>query len=126
VRATGAPRGKTPALRHRFSWKRLSMSGALGYRSDGSQAALMFQIKPGSYDTGSLIAFMEDLREYLAGAKVALIWDNLPSHKSKAMTAWLATQARWLRAERLPGYAHDLNPIETVLPQCELRRSSLS
>src|SRR5436305_2653860 len=56
VRATWAPRGKTPVLRHRFSWKRLSMSGALGYRPDGSQATLMFQIKPGSYNTGSLIA----------------------------------------------------------------------
>ena len=74
----------------------------------------MFQIKPGSYNTGSLIAFLDDLHGHFAGAKVTLIWDNLPSHKSRAMTAWLATQARWLRAERLPGYAHDLNPIELV------------
>jgi hypothetical protein len=32
-------------LRHRFSWKRLSMAGALAYRPDRSQAALVFQIK---------------------------------------------------------------------------------
>jgi len=114
VRATWAPRGQTPVLRHRFSWKRLSMSGALGYRPDASQAALMFQVKPGSYNTESLIAFLDDLHGHFAGAKVTLIWDNLPSHKSRAMTAWLATQTRWLRAERLPGYAHDLNPIELV------------
>jgi transposase len=49
-----------------------------------------------------------------AAANVTLTWDNLPSHKSKAMTAWLATQASWLVAGRLPGYAHDLNPIEMV------------
>jgi len=30
------------------------------------------------------------------------------------MTAWIAAQRRWLRAERLPGYAHDLNPVELV------------
>jgi len=90
------------------------MSGALGYRPDASQAALMFPIKPGSCDTGSLITFPDGLHQHFAGAKVTLIWDNLPSHKSRAMTAWLATQARWLRAERLPGYAHDLNPIELV------------
>ena len=30
------------------------------------------------------------------------------------MKAWLATQRRWLRAEQLPGYAHDLNPVELV------------
>ena len=114
MRATWAPRGKTPVLRHRFSWTRLSMSGALGYRPDASQAALMFPIKPGSCDTGSLITFPDGLHQHFAGAKVTLIWDNLPSHRSRAMTAWLATQARWLRAERLPGYAHDLNPIELV------------
>jgi transposase len=114
VRATWAPRGQTPVLRHRFSWKRLSMSGALAYKSDGSQAALMFQIKKDSYNTQTLIAFLEDLREHFAGQRVTLIWDNLPSHKSRAMTAWIASQASWLEAERLPGYAHDLNPIEMV------------
>ena len=30
------------------------------------------------------------------------------------MTAWIATQRHWLLVERLPGYAHDLNPIEMV------------
>jgi transposase len=30
------------------------------------------------------------------------------------MTAWINSQRAWLRAERLPGYAHDLNPIEMV------------
>lgn len=114
VRATWAPRGRTPVLCHRFSWKRLSMSGALAYRPDRSAAQLMFQVKPGSCNTGSLISFLHDLHEHLAGAKVTLIWDNLPSHKSKAMTAWIKTQRAWLRAERLPGYAHDLNPIEMV------------
>ena len=30
------------------------------------------------------------------------------------MTAWIAGQRQWLTVERLPGYAHDLNPIEMV------------
>ncbi|MFQ6325713.1 transposase [Nocardia sp. CWNU-33] len=30
------------------------------------------------------------------------------------MKAWIATQRHWLRAEQLPGYAYDLNPIEQV------------
>ena len=30
------------------------------------------------------------------------------------MTAWIAGQRGWLTVERLPGYAHDLNPIEMV------------
>jgi len=57
VRAAWAPRGQTPVLRNHFNWTRLSMSGALAYRSDGSQAALIFQIKKDSYNTESLIGF---------------------------------------------------------------------
>jgi transposase len=114
VRATWAPRGQTPVLRHRFNWTRLSMAGALAYRPDTTQTALLFQIKQGAYNTDSLIAFLTDLHEHFGEEKVTLIWDGLPAHKSKAMNAWLATQRHWLHTEMLPGYAHDLNPIEMV------------
>ena len=30
------------------------------------------------------------------------------------MTAWIATQRRWLVVERLPAYGHDLNPVEPL------------
>ena len=99
------------------------MSGALAYQPDGSQAALMFQIKKDSYNTESLIGFLHDLHEHFGGANVTLIWDNLPSHKSKAMKAWLATQASWLQAERLPGYAHDAQPNRAGLGQRQSRRA---
>lgn len=101
-------------LRHRFGWAKLSMSGALAYRPDRSQAALVFQIKEDAYNTDSLIDFLHELHAHLGADKVTLIWDGLPSHRSKAMTAWIATQRHWLLVERLPGYAHDLNPIEMV------------
>jgi hypothetical protein len=114
VRATWAPKGQTPVLRHRFSWTRLSMSGALAYRPDGSETALLFQIKEGAYNTGSLIEFLTDLHKHFDGAKVTLIWDGLSAHHSKDMKAWIATQRRWLVVEQLPGYAHDLDPIEMV------------
>ena len=88
------------------------MAGALAYRPDASQTALLFQIKEGAYNTDSLIAFLTDLHEYFSGEKVTVIWDGLPAHKSTAMKAWLATQRHWLTTEMLPGYAHELNPIE--------------
>lgn len=68
------------------------MAGALAYRPDGSGAALMFQIKEGSYNTGSLIGFLEDLHEHVGAAQVTLIWDDLPSHRSKAMQTWIASR----------------------------------
>jgi hypothetical protein len=77
VRATWAPKGCTPVLRHRFSWTRLSMSGALAYRADGSETALLFAIKPGAYNTESLIEFLTDLHEHFTGEKMTLIWDRL-------------------------------------------------
>ncbi len=114
VRATWAPRGKTPVLRHRFSWKRLSMAGALAYEPDGSDAQLIFQMRPGAYNDETLIEFLTELHTLLDGRKVTLIWDGLPSHRSRRMKNWLATQRHWLIVEQLPGYAHDLNPIEQV------------
>lgn len=53
-----------------------------------------------------------DLRRHLRGAKVTLIWDGLPSHRSRLMQRFLAQQRSWLVAERLPAYAPELNPVE--------------
>jgi transposase len=45
---------------------------------------------------------------------VLLIWDGLPSHRSRRMRDWIASQRHWPTVERLPGYAPDLNSIEQV------------
>jgi hypothetical protein len=48
VRATWAPRGHTPVLRHPFNWKRLSVAGAVAYERDGSDAHFVFELRPGA------------------------------------------------------------------------------
>ena len=101
-------------LRHHFNWNRFSMSAALAYRADGTEAALVFQIKDGTYNTESLIEFLEEFHTHFEGEKVTLIWDGLSAHKSKAMLDWIAEQRSWLVVERLPGYAPELNPVELV------------
>jgi transposase len=111
VRATWAPRGQTPVLRHRFNWKRLSLAGALAYEPDGTDAHLIFQMRAGAYNDQTLVAFLTALND-LEQRPVVLIWDGLPSHRSRAMRAWLVEQRHWLTVEPLPGYAHDLNPVE--------------
>jgi transposase len=113
VRATWAPRGQTPVLRHPFNWKRLSLAGALAYEPDGSDAHLFFELRPGAYNDETLIAFLSELNE-VEQRNVLLIWDGLPSHRSRRMSDWIASQRHWLAVERLPGYAPDLNPIENV------------
>ena len=113
VRATWAPRGQTPVLRHRFNWQRLSLAGALAYEPDGSDAHLVFQMRAGAYNDQTLVAFLTALKD-LERRPVVLIWDGLPSHRSRDMRAWLVEQRHWLTVEPLPGYARDLNPVEQV------------
>jgi transposase len=60
-----------------------------------------------------LIEFLSDVNE-IEQRPVLLIWDGLPAHRSRRMTAWVHSQRHWLSVERLPGYAHDLKPIENV------------
>jgi transposase len=114
VRATWAPRGQTPVLRHRFNWKRLSLAAALVYEPNGSDAHLIFQLRPGAYNGETLIEFLSDLHRFERGRKVLLLWDGLPAHRSGCMQDWLAHQRAWLSVERLPSYAPELNPTEQV------------
>ena len=92
VRATWAPSGQTPVLRHRFVWKRLSLAGALVYEPDGSDAHLVFQLRPGAYNDETLIEFLTDLDQLEQHRSVVLLWDGLPSHRSRRMMEWLSTQ----------------------------------
>jgi transposase len=42
-----------------------------------------------------------------------LVWDNLNRHVSRAMAEMIAARP-WLTVFRLPPYAHELNPVESV------------
>jgi hypothetical protein len=110
VRAT--PKGDTPVLKHRFNWKRLSLAGALAYEPDGSEAHLVFQLRPGAYNNETLIGFLAEFNQLEQPRPLALIWDGLPAHHCGRMRDWIARQRHWLWVEPLPAYAHDLNPIE--------------
>jgi transposase len=112
VRRTWAPRGQPPVLVHPFNWKKASMAAALCYGVRGGGAQLAFHVTAGTYDTDRLIEVLKELRKFLSGEKATLLWDGLPSHRSKAMRAWLNTQRHWLVVERLPAYAPELNPVE--------------
>lgn len=114
TRRTWAPRGVTPVIGHHFNWKRASMAAGLCYGSRGGGAALAFHHQVDAYDTDTLIQALGELRRFLGGQKATLLWDGLPAHRSLAMGAWLRRQRHWLVAERLPGYAPDLNPVEAL------------
>ena len=88
------------------------MAAALCYGVRGGGAQLAFHVTVGNYDTDTLIEVLGELRRFLGGEKATLLWDGLPSHRSRAMRDWLNTQRSWLVVERLPAYAPELNPVE--------------
>lgn len=90
------------------------MSAALGFRWDGAQTRLLARSKPDSYNAATLIGFLRQLRRFVRGQKVILIWDHLPAHRSRPMQEYLLQQRTWLEVEWLPGYAPDLNPTEGI------------
>jgi transposase len=45
-------------------------------------------------------------------APVILVWDNLNTHISAAMRAFIDAHPDWLTETRLPAYAPDLNAVE--------------
>ena len=84
------------------------------YEPDGSDAHLVFQLRPGAYNDETLIEFLTRLHQHEPGRRMVLLWDGLPAHRSRCMTDWIASQRDWLSVERLPGYAPELNPTEQV------------
>src|SRR5215471_6132533 len=100
VRATWAPRGQTPVLRHRFGWKRLSLAVALVFEPDATDAHLVFQLRPGAYNGEPLIEFLSDLHQLDPGRRMLVVWDGLPAHRSRSMTDWTNQQRAWLSVER--------------------------
>ncbi|MGK3109288.1 transposase [Streptomyces sp. WAC05858] len=91
------------------------MAAALGYHAADAERGprLCFHLKPGSYDTATLIEVLEQVRGFYAGEPVVLVWDGLAAHWSRDMRAWVAGQD-WLTLERLPAYAPELNPVELL------------
>ena len=55
---------------------------------------------------------LDAAHQQLAGPLV-VVWDNLNSHVSAAMTE-LVEARDWLTVCQLPPYAHELNPVEPV------------
>jgi hypothetical protein len=88
------------------------MAAAVCYGVRGGGAQVTFHVRAGNYDTDSLIEVLGELHRFLGGEKATLLWDGLPSHRSRALRDWPNTQRHWLVVERLPAYAPELNPVE--------------
>lgn len=111
VRRSWAPKGQTPLIRSTGSWKTRSVIGLITCTARGRRPKLYLRIFKHTIHDVEIIHFVKELRRHIRG-KLILIWDGLSAHRSKASRAFLKTQKRWLRVERFPPYAPELNPVE--------------
>jgi len=106
---TYAPCGQTPILKEFLSYKHLSLIGAVT-----PEGRLFLKVYPHSITSREVILFLGQLLRMIAGL-LLVIWDGIPTHRSKIVKAYLANgAARRIHLEQLPGYAPDLNPTEWV------------
>lgn len=112
VRRTWAPRGRTPVIRPQTrNWKWMSAIGALAYRRITGDARVLLLFQHGAVKTAGVLRFLRHLRRHTRGS-VLLLWDGLQAHRSAPVSDWIRENCDWLRVERLPAYAPELNPVE--------------
>jgi transposase len=110
VRRTWSLRGQTPILRHRCSWKRVHAIANIACLPDGSYRLLLYWQEQ-AINEHAILDHLERLRQEIGGP-VVLLWDGLPSHRSKLVKEYLAANRDWLFVVRFPAYAPELNPVE--------------
>jgi transposase len=102
---TWAPRGQTPILEFNFNWKRISAIAGVSF------CELWFALHEGSIRGPQVVEFIQQLQARI-GQKLLLIWDGLSAHGSRVVRTFLEGLGEAVRAERLPAYAPELNPVE--------------
>ena len=102
---TWSPRGQTPVLQYHFNWKTLAAVAGVTWRR------FYFRLFPGAIRSAQVIEFLEHLLRQVRG-ELLVVWDGLPSHRSRAVQDFVAGQKGRLVLEFLPAYAPELNPVE--------------
>lgn len=113
IRATWAPRGKTPRVVEPFNWQKRSGIGAGLAKPDGRRPRWLLALHHGSVRSAQGVRFRNALRQHRR-RPVMLLWDGLPAHRSRITPQALAGHRDWLRVEPLPAYAPELNPVEQL------------
>jgi len=107
VRHTWALRSQTPVVLGKASWDKVSTIGAVT-----STGQFLQNTQHAAFTSEGVIHFLQHLLMHVPG-EIVVVLDNAGIHRSKAVTAFVAGEAR-LTLHYLPPYAPELNPIELV------------
>ena len=102
---TWSPKGQTPVLQYSFNWKTLSaMAGVTWWN-------FYFRLYPGSIRSAQVVEFLSHLMRHIH-SNLLVIWDGVPTHRSRLVKEFVAQQNGRIELESLPAYAPELNPVE--------------
>lgn len=115
VRRSWAPRGHTPVFMQRGrSRRKVSMIGALVISPRRHRLRAYFSLLADvSFDGEHILSFLRELRRTLR-VPITLVWDRLAAHIGEPVKGWLEQNRHRIRAELLPAYAPELNPLELI------------
>jgi hypothetical protein len=115
VRRSWAPRGHTPLLVQRGrSRRKVSVIGALVISPRRRRVHAYFSLQAeASFDGERVLHFLKQLCRALR-VPITVIWDRLQAHVGEPVRSWLAANRHRIRAELLPAYAPELNPVELI------------
>lgn len=109
---TWAPRGQTPVLQYHFRWQTLSAIAGM------TPWTFYFRLYSGAIRTPQVVDFLRRLLAELPG-RLLIVWDRLPSHRSRRTLAFVDQHRDRLQLEWLPAYAPELNPVEFLWGYCK-------
>jgi putative transposase len=130
---TWGRRGQTPVVKGTGAHNaRVSLAALIAIKP-GCRPRLIYRVhhgRRGSKDrrkgfTETGYARLLDAAHQQLGAPLVVVWDNLNTHTSAAMTE-LITARDWLTVFQLPPYAHELNPVELVWSHLKRSLASLA
>lgn len=115
VQRSWAPRGHTPVLMQRGrSRRKVSVIGALVISPRRRRVRAYFSLQAeASFNGERIVQFLKQLCRAL-GVPITLIWDRFQAHIGEPVKSWLAHNCHRIRAELLPPYAPELNPVELI------------
>ena len=128
---TWSRRGHTPVVTvNGAGGGRVSAAGLIAVRP-GRRTRLFYRLvvyhgrkgEPKGLREDDYIALLHAAHHQL-GAPIVLFWDNLNTHHSAAMQAFL-DRNDWLTVIRLPAYAPELNPVEGLWSQVKRQLANL-
>lgn len=115
VRATWAPRGKTPVLKSWDRHDRLTGLSALTLSPQRRRLGLYFSVQRHNAKTEDIIAFLLWVRRHLR-RRLVVVLDRLAAHRAAARRL-KESHGEVFHFEWLPAYAPELNPVEYVWNQ---------